>query len=330
MVDRKKLDALLKFMYEAIGPDLLAIVIVDRQGLVMASELKSGINEEVIGGLTALVEPVLKRVSSEFKSGAFGAGTFDTEQNRLIFCEAGPSAILVLVADMLASIDAMFPYAYLCAEKITRIMDDRPVSPTIPKLGKEEVKLAGGKDLQQIIVEEGNFILKMALAGDGSVGKTTLVTQFVEESFQEDYKSTIGVSIMKKAVMFPEWNVEVRYTIFDLAGQSQFTRVRMTYFQGAKAGFIVYDVTRRETFESVRRWYNEAIRVEPTIMIMMIANKVDLVDQRVVTEDEGKALATELGITYMETSALNKEVVNEAFKTMAFLFVQKYSHLKTI
>lgn len=66
MVDRKKLEALLQWMFQSIGKDLEALVIVDREGLVIASLLKEGINEEIIGGMAALVEPVLKRISSEF------------------------------------------------------------------------------------------------------------------------------------------------------------------------------------------------------------------------------------------------------------------------
>ena len=70
MVDRKKLDALLDWMFQSIGDQLQAIVIVDRQGLVFGSQLKPGVSEDVIGGYSALVEPVLKRISTEFKSGS--------------------------------------------------------------------------------------------------------------------------------------------------------------------------------------------------------------------------------------------------------------------
>ncbi len=66
MVDRKKLEALLQWMFQSIGKDLEALVIVDREGLVIVSLLKEGINEEIIGGMAVLVEPVLKRISSEF------------------------------------------------------------------------------------------------------------------------------------------------------------------------------------------------------------------------------------------------------------------------
>ena len=330
MVDRKKLEALLQWMFQSIGKNLEALVVVDREGLVIASLLKDGINEEIIGGMAALVEPVLKRISSEFKSGNFGTGSFDTEKNRLIFCEAGPDSILVLVANALASLDRLFPYAYLCAEKITRIFDGRSVSPVIPDFSHESKKLQGSKDISQILIDEGSFVLKTVLCGEGGVGKTTLVTQFIQSSFEEDYKSTIGVSIMKKAIKFEQWNTEVRFTIFDLAGQQQFVRVRQTYFKGAKAGFLIYDVTRKETFDKIENWYNEAKQDESDIMMILVANKIDLVNERKVTEEEGKALAEKLKIPYLETSALNKDIVDEAFKTLAFLFIRENKHMKAL
>ncbi len=325
MVDVKKLNALIDWMKQSMGEDLMALLVVDRGGLIIASGMKEGIDEELLGGMAALVEPVLSRISSEFSQRNFGTGTFDTDDYRLIFCEAGPNAILVIVADALASIDQMFPYAYLCAEKVARIMDGRPVSPVIPAFGKSDTALDADGELKRIVIEQGSFIMKVILGGDGAVGKTTLVNQFVQDQFDQDYKSTIGVSIMKKAVTFPEWNVEVRLTIFDLAGQAQFARVRQTYFAGAKAGLLVFDCTRRETFDNVKQWYNEAIRVEKDIMLMLIANKIDLEDQRVVTEEEGKALADELGVAYFETSALNKDIVDEAFRTLSFLFIKHKS-----
>jgi len=332
MVDRKKLSALLQWMFQSIGEDLEALVVVDREGLVIASLLKEGIdeNEESIGAITAMVEPVFKRISNEYKSGSFGTGSFDTDKNRLIFCEAGPDAILVLIANALASLDRLFPYTYLCAEKITRIFDGRSVSPVIPDFTNEKEKLHGSKAVSQILIKEGSFVLKTVLCGDGGVGKTTLVTQFIQSTFEVDYKSTIGLQIMKKAVKFEQWNTEVRFTIFDLAGQQQFAKVRQTYFQGVKAGFLIYDVTRRETFDNIENWYKETTRVESDALLILVANKIDLENDRKVTEEEGKALAEKLKIPYLETSALNKDIVDEAFKTLAFLFIRDNKLMKVL
>ncbi len=330
MVDRERLNALLKWSFQSIGDDLVAFVIVDRDGLVIESSLRKGIDEQVLGGLAALVEPVLKRISSEFQSGSFGAGTFDTDLYRLLFCESGPNSIVVLVADMMASIDRMFPYAYLIAEKVARLFDNRPISPVIPVLDSFPKSIEGDAEIKRLMIEEGSYILKIVLLGEGGVGKTTLVTQFVQGSFQNDYKSTIGVQIMKKAVFFSQWDVEVRMTIFDLAGQSQFARVRQTYYNGARAGLIVYDVTRPETFEAAKKWYEDCKKVAGDALLMLIANKIDLEEERQITKEQGMALAEELGIPYFETSALNKEIVDEAFHTISFLFVQPFNLAKKI
>jgi len=331
MVDREKLQALIEWMFQSVGDDLMAVVIVDRDGLVMASILKEGLDETLLGGMAGLVEPVLKRLATEFKSGStFGTGAFDTEQYRLIFCEAGPDAIVVVATQILASLDNLFPYVYLFTEKIIRIFDGRPVSPVIPDFSNEDHNLQGSEEIRRIVIEEGSYVLKTLLTGDGGVGKTTLVSQFVQGAFDEDYKSTIGVSIMKKAVNFDQWDVEVRLTIFDLAGQAQFARVRKTYFTGAKAAFIIYDVTRPETFESVRKWHQECVETNPEMMIILIANKIDMIDQRQITEIQGKALAKELNVAYLETSALDKDIVDEAFRTLAFLFIRKQKITQTI
>jgi len=324
-MDRKKLEALLEWMMQSVGADLNAIVVVDRQGLIISSKSGQDVDEDLIGGLSALVEPILKRISAEFQSGSFGTGSFDTEKNRLIFCEAGPQSVLVMVADAMASIDDLFPYAYLCAEKVARILDDRPVSPVVPEVKRPTKRLEGAKD-GRITIEEGIFIFKIVLGGEGGVGKTTLVQQFVQGEFEKDYKATIGAQIMKKELEFPEWNVKVRFTIWDLAGQAQFARVRQTYVAGAKAGFIVFDVTRRETFDSISNWFKEIHRVDDSVILILVGNKIDL-PNRVVSTEEGKQLGDSLGIPYIETSALNVDIVNEAFKSMAFLLIQEYRRL---
>lgn len=322
MAYHKILEDLLKWMFQSVGDELLAAVVVDREGLVLASLLKEGLDEEVLGGIAALVEPVLKRISAEFQSGSFGTGSFDTADHRLIFCEAGPEAILVVAADSMASIDEFFPYTYLCAEKIARILDGRPVSPVIPSFHKHTQNHERHEDIVRILIREGAYVLKTILGGDGGVGKTTLVNNFIDSTFDTDYKPTIGVSIMKKAVIFEQWGVEIRLTLFDLAGQQMFSRVRQTYFQGAKAGLLVFDVTRPETYANIEKWYKEATRVEPDIMLMLVGNKIDKVEERQVTKEQGQQLSEKLGIPYIETTAIDKDVVEEAFRTLAFMFLE--------
>jgi small GTP-binding protein len=330
-VDRKRLEALLKWYKQEVGKELIAAIIVNREGLVMeavsgSSEEKS-IDEEIVGGVSALVEPVLNRITKEFSSGAFGTGTFDTEEYRLIFCEAGPESVFVTVLDSMAMVDPVFPYAYLAAEKIARIFDGRSVSPVIPKIitdrASRQIERKIDK-IQKLKIKSGEYAFKLILGGEGAVGKTSMVHRFVEDVFNVDYKSTIGTSIMKKECTFEGLESKVRFVIWDLAGQSQFKRVRQTYVANAEAGILVFDVTRRDTYDNIKLWYEETIKEAPDITMVLVGNKIDLIDARQVTKEEGEALGKELGLTYMETSAKTGENIEDAFNMLALQIIKIY------
>ncbi len=330
-VDTKKLAALLQWYKQSLGDNLVAALIVNRDGLIMDSlggSSERSLNDEIISGISALVEPVLTRITEEFSSGSFGTGTFDTEDYRFIFCESGPEAVLVTVMDAISGVDSVFPYAYLAAEKIARIFDGRTVSPVIPKLVAE----SGGNNvqrkldkLQKVNIKSGEYAFKLILGGDGAVGKTSMVHRYVENEFATDYKSTIGTSIMKKECKFKELESTVRFIIWDLAGQAQFKRVRQSYLANAEAGILVYDVTNRSSFENIdKNWYREIKKASPDIVLILVGNKIDLESKRVVSRDEGEALAQNLTLTYVETSAKTGENIDDAFKMLALQIIKKF------
>ncbi|MFO8019411.1 MAG: GTP-binding protein [Promethearchaeia archaeon] len=330
-ISREDLNQLLKGYKKQLGDDLVAALILNRDGLVIdaigTSEEKSP-NEEIVGGVSGLVEPILKRITKEFDSRSFGTGTFDTEDYRLIFCEAGPHGIFVTILDSFTRIDPVFPYAYLAAEKISRIFDKRPVNPEIPPIkvnrSQNTIERKVG-ELRRVKVKSGDYAFKLILGGDGGVGKTSMVHRFVEDSFQQDYKATIGTSIMKKSCRFEGLESNISFIIWDLAGQKQFRLIRRNYLKNARAGIIVYDVTRPETFESIERWHEEITRVEPKINLILVGNKIDL--ERKVAREQAEKKAEELGVSYEETSAKTGENIEEVFRLLALHLINR--NLKT-
>ncbi|MHA1148840.1 MAG: Rab family GTPase [Promethearchaeota archaeon] len=170
--------------------------------------------------------------------------------------------------------------------------------------------------------EEGadafDYRFKVIVVGDPSVGKTSTVLRFTYNAFTRTYMPTIGTSISEKSVKIG--NNKVNLIIWDVAGQSKFKMMRRHFYQGAESVLMVYDLTVRKTFESMRNWIadiKKSLKSSTLIISFMIGNKNDLEDERQVSREEAEALAQELGVEYLETSALTGENINEVFHKIA-------------
>ncbi len=330
--DEKKLKALLRWFNQEVGEDLIAILVVDRAGLIvdfMTKFPEKAGEKKFIGAFSALADLILKKITADFDLGTFGAGTFDTDQYRFIFCEAGPELVLVAVLNALSRIDPYFPYTFLAAEKVARIFDGRPVSPVIPKLKMDigPQRLDRKIDtLQKIKLYSDSFVCKLSLIGDGGVGKTSIVQRYVHNLFGADYKATIGTDISKKECQFEGLSKsEVRFIIWDIAGQPQFKRIRPAYLADSGAILVVYDVANRESFENVsKEWYNDINKVGISdAILVLVGNKIDL-EQRDVSKEEGEKLAQELGMTYIEASAKTGENIEDLFRMIGLKIIEKF------
>ena len=162
------------------------------------------------------------------------------------------------------------------------------------------------------------------MVGNESVGKTSLTHRFVEGIFETDYKPTIGVNFMTKTIKLAGQGTKITYTISDMGGQEKFARVRRTYYRGAHASFIIFDLTNRTSFEAVKKWYQETIDYAGrSTAIIIIGNKADLVDQRVIETEEAVELVRDLNCTYVETSAKTGENVVAVFNLIAMYLVER-------
>ncbi len=161
------------------------------------------------------------------------------------------------------------------------------------------------------------FRFKIVMLGDGAVGKTAMTTRFTQNFFEADYKRTIGSDFAVKRMEIPDIDAKVTLQCWDFSGQPRFEFVRQGFYRGARGGLLLYDVTRRRTFLNIDKWKEEAFEnTGKEIPIILVANKIDLVDSRTVNKKEGKAYAKEHGFIYVESSALTGENVEEAYVTL--------------
>ncbi|PIA65016.1 hypothetical protein AQUCO_00100469v1 [Aquilegia coerulea] len=160
-----------------------------------------------------------------------------------------------------------------------------------------------------------DYLFKIVLIGDSSVGKSNLLARFARNEFYPNSKSTIGVEFQTQKMDID--GKEVKAQIWDTAGQERFRAVTSAYYRGAVGALIVYDISRRQTFESIGRWLNELhSHSDMNVVTILLGNKSDLKDAREVPTTEGKALAEAQNLFFMETSALDSTNVNAAFQTV--------------
>lgn len=155
---------------------------------------------------------------------------------------------------------------------------------------------------------------KVAMIGDGNVGKTTLLRRFATGMFQESRIMTIGVDF--QTVNVKSGDLSFKLTIWDLAGQDRFASFRENFYRGARAVAMVFDVTDRQSFEDLPRWRQEAQTVVDHNRFLVVGNKIDM-PNRMVETAESKQYAALIKAAYLETSAKTGDGVSRLFELLA-------------
>ena len=338
----ENLRILLKNFVES-RDDIVVAFLYSNQGLLMTKygKLDSTTKDEketedVYGAFTALVENLLNKISLEYEIGHYGTGSFETEDNRIIYLEAGSDAILLLICDYEINLNKLFPIAYLVVEKIAQLLEEsfdfKFNTLEIPDLNIHDIFSLG---LDKFSTNESKTIIngvttahqfrkpdkieklfKLIVLGSAAVGKTTLVNQFLKKEDVIDYRPTLGISISTQQFHVQGFKDDIiKFLVYDFAGQSFFKRVIHEYYKGANCAFIVYDVTRRETFdEAIDFWLEDAQKKLGNVPFVLIGNKIDLEDKREISKEEGLEKAKKLKSFFIETSALKNINVQDTFK----------------
>ncbi|XP_059295815.1 ras-related protein RABA4d-like [Lycium ferocissimum] len=160
-----------------------------------------------------------------------------------------------------------------------------------------------------------DYVFKIVLIGDSAVGKSQLLARFARNEFNLDSKATIGVEFQTKTLQVD--NKTVKAQIWDTAGQERYRAVTSAYYRGAVGAMLVYDLTKRQSFDHMARWLEELRgHADKNIVIMLIANKCDLGTLRAVPVEDAQEFAERENLFFTETSALQSTNVESAFMTI--------------
>ncbi|KAL8090186.1 ras-related protein RABA4d-like [Apium graveolens] len=160
-----------------------------------------------------------------------------------------------------------------------------------------------------------DYVFKIVLIGDSAVGKSQLLARFSKNQFSLDSKATIGVEFQTRTLVIDQKTIKAQ--IWDTAGQERYRAVTSAYYRGAVGAMLVYDITKRPTFDHVARWLDELRgHADKNIVIMLVGNKSDLGHLRNVTSEDAKEFSERENLYFMETSALEATNVETAFNTV--------------
>jgi len=162
-----------------------------------------------------------------------------------------------------------------------------------------------------------DYLFKIVLIGDSGVGKSNILSRFTRNEFCLESKSTIGVEFATRTLQIEGKTIKAQ--IWDTAGQERYRAITSAYYRGAVGALLVYDITKRQTFENVQRWLRELREhADSNIVIMLAGNKADLNHLRAVSAADAQVLAENESLSFLETSALEALNVEKAFRTILF------------
>merc|ERR1711998_564925 len=161
-----------------------------------------------------------------------------------------------------------------------------------------------------------DYLIKLLLIGDSGVGKSCLLCRYSEDIFNNKFITTIGIDFKIRTIELD--GKKIKLQIWDTAGQERFRTITQAYYRGAMGILLVYDVTDDKSFNNIRTWMrNIDQHANEQVVKILLGNKCDMPDKKMVTYEQGENLAKEFGIQFFETSAKQNVKVDDAFTAIA-------------
>jgi len=186
--------------------------------------------------------------------------------------------------------------------------------------------MAGGGQSWQKDAADQNFdyMFKLLIIGNSSVGKTSFLFRYADDSFTSAFVSTVGIDFKVKTVFRQDKRVKLQ--IWDTAGQERYRTITTAYYRGAMGFILMYDVTNEESFSSVHDWCTQIKTYSwDNAQVILVGNKCDMEDERVISYERGKQLADSLGLDFFETSAKENINVRAVFERLVDMICDKMS-----
>ncbi|XP_043940541.1 ras-related protein Rab-3D [Protopterus annectens] len=165
-------------------------------------------------------------------------------------------------------------------------------------------------------------MFKLLIIGNSSVGKTSFLFRYADDSFTSAFVSTVGIDFKVKTVCRNEKRIKLQ--IWDTAGQERYRTITTAYYRGAMGFLLMYDITNQDSFHAVQDWATQIKTYSwDNAQVILVGNKCDLEDDRVVPAEEGKRLGVELGFDFFEASAKDNINVKQTFEHLVGMICEK-------
>ena len=168
--------------------------------------------------------------------------------------------------------------------------------------------------------------LKIIVVGDQGVGKSCLITRFIEDTFTISQAPTVGAAFLSKEITFQ--GKKITLNIWDTAGQENYRYLVPMYYRNADIAILSFDLTRSETLKNVYFWKDDIFKnLGDDVTMVLCANKQDMESCRQVTEDDIQEITQQLDLTCVETSAFSGTGVSKLFEVALNLYSSAHPEL---